>query len=159
MGHHDAALGQDQLDVTQAQAEDVIQPHGVADDLGRKPVPGIGRGFECHAVSLARPSSQRQPWLTWQCLHKALAKRIEFMSARFPSDDTAVTTIFECAQRHTVFRNTVAHSPLAITGHTDGSFNIQGLLNIPKRGQPALVTIAELKGRVNETVALANCVS
>ena len=36
MGHHDAALGQDQLDVTQAQAEDVIQPHGVADDLGRE---------------------------------------------------------------------------------------------------------------------------
>ena len=67
MGHHNAALGQDQLDVTQAQAEDVIQPHGVADDLGRKPVPGIGRGFECHAVSLSRPSSQRQPRLTWQC--------------------------------------------------------------------------------------------
>ena len=42
----------------QAQAEDLTQPHGVADDLGRKPVPGIGDGFECHAVSLARPSSQ-----------------------------------------------------------------------------------------------------
>jgi hypothetical protein len=89
-------------------------------------------------------------------MHKPLAKRIEFMSARFPSGDTAVTTIFECGQRHTVFRNTVAHSPLAITGHADGSFHIQGLLDIPKRGQPALITIAELKGRVIETAALAN---
>jgi hypothetical protein len=78
------------------------------------------------------------------------------MSARFPADDTAVTTIFECAKRHTAFRNTVAHSPLAITGHADGSFHIQGLLDIPKRGAAALVTITELAGRVNETVALAN---
>ena len=62
-----AALGQDQLDVTQAQAEDVIQPHGVADDLGRKTMPRIEDGFGSYAVSLVRPSSQRQPWLTWQC--------------------------------------------------------------------------------------------
>jgi hypothetical protein len=89
-------------------------------------------------------------------MHQPLAKRIEFMSARFPPSDSAITTIFECAQRHTVFRNTVAHSPLAITGHADGSFHIQGLLDIPKRGQPALVTIAELKGRVDEIAALAN---
>ena len=34
MGYHDAAFGQDQLHVAQAQAEDVIQPHGVVDDLG-----------------------------------------------------------------------------------------------------------------------------
>ncbi len=31
-----------------------------------KPVPGIGRGFQYHASSLARPSSQRQPPLTWR---------------------------------------------------------------------------------------------
>jgi hypothetical protein len=41
--HQNAALGQDQLDVTQAQAEDVVQPYSVADDLGRKPVPGNRR--------------------------------------------------------------------------------------------------------------------
>jgi hypothetical protein len=40
MGHHDAAFSQDQLHVAQAQAEDVIQPHSVVDDLGWKPVPG-----------------------------------------------------------------------------------------------------------------------
>ena len=50
MGHHDAAFGEDQFDVPQAEAEDVIQPDGVADDLGRKPMPGIRGGFLCHAV-------------------------------------------------------------------------------------------------------------
>ena len=91
MGHHDAALGQDQLDVTQAQAEDVIQPHGVADDLGRKPVPGIGGGFECHAVSLARPSSQRQPRLTWQCQGKQLDPR-SLIAAEFMILGTSLLT-------------------------------------------------------------------
>jgi hypothetical protein len=51
-----SALRQEQLDVTQAQAEDVIQPHGVADDLGRKPVSGIGCGLECP------PSLADWPW-------------------------------------------------------------------------------------------------
>jgi hypothetical protein len=46
MGRYDAAFGQDQLHVTQAQAEDVIQPHGMVDDLGRNPMPGIGGGLE-----------------------------------------------------------------------------------------------------------------
>jgi len=41
MGHHDATFRQDQLDITQAEAEDVIQPDRVADDLGRKPVSWI----------------------------------------------------------------------------------------------------------------------
>jgi hypothetical protein len=65
MGHHDAAFGQDQLDVMQAQAEDAIQLHGVADGLGRKPVPGIGGAFECNGVSVGWSSSQRQSRLTW----------------------------------------------------------------------------------------------
>jgi hypothetical protein len=38
--HHDAALRQNQLDVPQAEAEDVIQPDCVADDVRRKSVPG-----------------------------------------------------------------------------------------------------------------------
>jgi len=36
VGDHDAALGQDQLDVAQAEAEEVVQPHGVVDDRSRK---------------------------------------------------------------------------------------------------------------------------
>jgi hypothetical protein len=31
----------------------VIQPHGMAHDLGRKPMPRIRGGLVCHAVSLA----------------------------------------------------------------------------------------------------------
>jgi len=59
MGHHDAAFGQDQLNVTQAQAEGVIPPHGVVDDLGRKPVPGIegGSGVMLSASPGHRPSA------------------------------------------------------------------------------------------------------
>jgi hypothetical protein len=38
---HHAALRQDRLDVAQAEAEDVIQPDRVTDDLRRKPLPGI----------------------------------------------------------------------------------------------------------------------
>jgi|ERR1700722_18035145 hypothetical protein len=38
VGDHDAALGQDQLDVAQAEAEEVVQPYDVVDDLSRKAV-------------------------------------------------------------------------------------------------------------------------
>jgi hypothetical protein len=91
----------------------------------------------------------------------ALAKRIEFIQARFPRDNPeryeSAKVIFECAVKHTQFRNTVAHSPLVITGHEDGSFHIRGLLDVPsKPGQtPSLVSVAELRGRVNESNVLA----
>ena len=67
VGHYDAAFGQDKLDVAQAEAEDVIQPDGMADDLGRKPMPRIRGGLECHDVSLAHLPLKRQQRLTWQC--------------------------------------------------------------------------------------------
>ena len=38
----DAPLGEDQLDVSEAQAEEVLQPDSVADDLGREAVPRVG---------------------------------------------------------------------------------------------------------------------
>jgi hypothetical protein len=44
MRHHRAAFGQNQLDIPQAEAEQVILPHGVANDLGWEPVPRIGSG-------------------------------------------------------------------------------------------------------------------
>jgi len=52
--NHDAALRHDQLDVPQAEAEDVIQPDRVADDVRRKSVPGIGGALRFHLGSLAR---------------------------------------------------------------------------------------------------------
>jgi len=36
VGDHNAALGQGLLDITQAEAEPVMQPHGMADDIGRE---------------------------------------------------------------------------------------------------------------------------
>ena len=91
----------------------------------------------------------------------ALAKRIEFIQSRFPRDNPkrygSAMMMFKVAVKHTQFRNTVAHSPLVITGHADDSFHIHGLLDVPsKPGQtPRLVSVDELRARVNESNALA----
>ena len=61
IGNDNASLGQKQLDIPQAEAEHVVQPDGVADDLGGKAmaVMRVGRWF--HAASLAGVRSGRQP--------------------------------------------------------------------------------------------------
>jgi hypothetical protein len=66
VGNRDPALGQDQLNVPQTEAEDMIKPYGVADDLGRKAVARIAGEVGLHTSSLAQPlrSGQRLP--TWQ---------------------------------------------------------------------------------------------
>jgi hypothetical protein len=51
----DAPLGQDELDVPQAEAEQVVELDGVADDLGREAVAGVGDGSGHHLTSLAGP--------------------------------------------------------------------------------------------------------
>ncbi len=45
----------------------MTEPEGVADDLGREAIPGVGDGFWRHPASLAEPgrSDQRRP--SWQC--------------------------------------------------------------------------------------------
>jgi hypothetical protein len=52
MGDHDAPLGQDQLDIPQAQAEHMIEPHRMVDDLGREAVSGVGGDVWRHQPSL-----------------------------------------------------------------------------------------------------------
>jgi hypothetical protein len=90
-----------------------------------------------------------------------LASRIAFIQKRFPRDDPkryeSAMMIFEVAVRHTQFRNTVAHGLLAITAHADGSFHIRGLLDMPsKPGRtPSLISVDDLRGRVNESNVLA----
>jgi hypothetical protein len=42
----------DSTDVAEAQAEEVIQPDSVADDLGREAVPRVGGGLGRHLVIL-----------------------------------------------------------------------------------------------------------
>ena len=48
----DPTLGQDQLDLTQAQAEDMVEPDGVADDRSREAVAGVPGQLGNHAISL-----------------------------------------------------------------------------------------------------------
>src|SRR5690348_2923627 len=55
VAHDDAALGQDRLDLTQAQAEAVVEPHGVADDLGREAEAAVRVGRRPHARPPATP--------------------------------------------------------------------------------------------------------
>jgi len=69
IGDGDSSLGQDQLDVAQAQAENVIQPYSLADDFGRKAmaVAWIGGGFILAVWSASTPVRQpgyrdNAPW-------------------------------------------------------------------------------------------------
>jgi hypothetical protein len=63
----DAPFGQGQLHLTQAQAKHMVEPEGMADDLGREAGPGEGRGLWRHPISLARPGHSDQRPASWQC--------------------------------------------------------------------------------------------
>jgi hypothetical protein len=62
------------------------------------------------------------------------------------------------ASKHAAFRNIVAHSPLAITSRADGSYRIQGIMNVTPKSTDTiaqLVSLEELTGRVNESAVVA----
>lgn len=90
-----------------------------------------------------------------------LSSRLGFLRNRFPREPTArhswAMDVFSVAVKHVGFRNVIAHSPLIITGHEDGSKHIQGILNLtPNDDKQAgeLVGLEELRGRVNESAKL-----
>lgn len=90
-----------------------------------------------------------------------LESRIGFLRGRFPRDPSDrhswAMNVFAVTGRHIGFRNIVAHSPLMITGHEDGSHHIQGILNLTPREEKQageLVGLEELRGRVNESARL-----
>src|SRR5215471_11696296 len=56
--HSDAAFGQDRLDVNQAETEHVIQPDGMADNLGGKPMSRIRGGGRVSCCELRPPVAQ-----------------------------------------------------------------------------------------------------
>lgn len=92
----------------------------------------------------------------------ALSARLGYIRKRFPRTDQArherAMRTFDCAVKHTAFRNIVAHSPIAISGHADGTFKIQGIMNVTPNSTTTiaeLITLDELKGRVNESAAVA----
>ena len=46
--HDNAPFGQQILDIPEAQAVSVVEPHGVADDVGRKAMPQVAGSTLCH---------------------------------------------------------------------------------------------------------------
>lgn len=91
-----------------------------------------------------------------------LPSRLGYLRRRFPREPreqhSRAMAVFDVAARHVGFRNIVAHSPIIITGHADGSHHVQGILNITpndphKMGE--LVGLPELRGRVDESAALS----
>jgi hypothetical protein len=91
-----------------------------------------------------------------------LAARLGYIRKRFPRSETArhgqAMNTLNVALRHSGFRNVVAHSPIAISGHADGTFKIQGIMNVTPKSSTTLVelvSLEELKGRVNESAAIA----
>jgi hypothetical protein len=64
VGDDNASFSQDQLHIAQAEAEYVVQPHGVADDLGRKPMAVAWVRWRLHATTLVRLRACRQGRLT-----------------------------------------------------------------------------------------------
>jgi hypothetical protein len=61
VGDDHASLGQQQLDAPPAQAEHVVEPDGVADDLGRKAMAAMCVWWLAHVTSLHRPATLNQP--------------------------------------------------------------------------------------------------
>src|ERR1700722_13692836 len=63
-GNHHAPFGEDELDIPQAEAEEVIQPYCVADDLARKSMAAIEGRLSAHSGSFPWPTSTCQSRLT-----------------------------------------------------------------------------------------------
>ncbi|PSJ18444.1 hypothetical protein C7H79_02335 [Nitrosomonas supralitoralis] len=91
-----------------------------------------------------------------------LAARIGFVRKHYPREDkdkhSAAMVTFEVALKLTTFRNIVAHSPIAVTEAKDGTFTILGILGLTPtsiENVGELISLEELKGRVNESSAIA----
>jgi hypothetical protein len=81
VGHHHAALGQDQLDIIHAKAEHVIQPQRMPDDLRRE------------AMTVIRTGLWRQPRLTWQCPMPAYVNGWKMSPSCYVNQDLATVWV------------------------------------------------------------------
>jgi hypothetical protein len=54
---HDTAFGQVELDITETEAEEMIQPHGMTDNFRRKAMAALQGWLRDHANSLTRPQT------------------------------------------------------------------------------------------------------
>ena len=55
MGHDDPTFCQEIFDISEAQAEAVVEPNAVADDFRREPVSAVAGGGAIHPASLPDP--------------------------------------------------------------------------------------------------------
>jgi hypothetical protein len=53
IGHDDSPLGEKMLHIPEAQAEAMIRPDGVTDDLARKSIAGVRRPISLHRISVS----------------------------------------------------------------------------------------------------------
>jgi hypothetical protein len=53
IGYDDAALGEKIFDIPETQAEAMISPHRIADDLGREPIAGVTKAITLHGTSVS----------------------------------------------------------------------------------------------------------
>ena len=53
IGHDDSPLGEKILDISEAQAEAMVSPDRIADDLGRETIAGVTRPIALHGTSLS----------------------------------------------------------------------------------------------------------
>ena len=90
-----------------------------------------------------------------------LPSRLGYLRKRFPRQPQErhswAMNVLAVATKHVAFRNVVAHSPLMITGYADGTKHIEGILNLtPTDDKQAgeLISLAELRGRVDESATL-----
>jgi HAD superfamily hydrolase (TIGR01509 family) len=77
VGDDDATLGEDQLNIPQAQAEHVVQPDRVADNLRWKAVAVVWVRWQLHAANLASVFECRQTRVTVTMLKQALIDRLK----------------------------------------------------------------------------------
>lgn len=118
-------------------------------------------GHSCPSTGDAQPAIPPD-WLATQTfpargsdsahLGNACFRSCPAVAAQLPRSCRAVTL------KHTTFRNAVAHSPLAISAHSDASFRINGILDITPENPVNLgnlVSLEEFKGRGNESAVIA----
>jgi hypothetical protein len=55
VGHGDSTFGEEFFDFTETEAEAVIQPHGVTDDLRGEPMTLVAGCWLVHAAQSAKP--------------------------------------------------------------------------------------------------------
>src|SRR5215475_3108576 len=53
IGYDDSAFGEEILDISDAQAEAMVSPHCIADDLGRETIAGVTRAIIFHGTSVS----------------------------------------------------------------------------------------------------------